>query len=131
MDAQYINLFKELSSAAATAAERVMELDKQHNDEQGLKTATLMRDDYAALLDKIKTADFSEKNLTRNEYAKLLTATYIVMNNMKDQIITLQKVIKGYETMLEPKLERILNETKTDNEALLLAQGLFSTVENN
>lgn len=33
MDKEYRNLFIELASAAAVAAERVMELDKKNNDE--------------------------------------------------------------------------------------------------
>lgn len=125
MDKEYRNLFIELASAAAVAAERVMELDKKNNDEQGLKTATLMRDDYNALLDKIKNDNFTDISLSRNEYAKLLTAALIVTNNLKDQIITMQKVIKGYETVVAPKLQRIINETATNDEALTLANELF------
>lgn len=125
MDKEYRNLFIELASAAAVAAERVMELDKKNNDEQGLKTATLMRDDYNALLDKIKNDNFTDISLSRNEYAKLLTAALIVTNNLKDQIITMQKVIKGYETVVAPKLQRIINETTTNDEALTLANELF------
>lgn len=84
-----------------------------------------MRDDYNALLDKIKNDNFTDISLSRNEYAKLLTAALIVTNNLKDQIITMQKVIKGYETVVAPKLQRIINETTTNDEALTLANELF------
>ena len=46
MDKRYVTLFKELAQATAASAETVMDYDREKGDENGLKTATIMRDDY-------------------------------------------------------------------------------------
>ena len=89
MDKSYINVFKELARAAEVAAEQVKEYDHNNGDTKGEETATIMRDDYAKLFDKIS----AEETLTKNDYAKLLTAAYIVSNNLRDRISNLKKAI--------------------------------------
>ena len=49
MDKKYVTLFKDLAQATAASAESVMDYDRSQNDEKGLKTATIMRDDYQKL----------------------------------------------------------------------------------
>ena len=120
MDKNYINLFIELTRATEVAAEQVMEYDKEKGDTKGFETAKLMRDDYAALHDKIKDKNF-DGNLTKNEYAKLLAGAYIVKNNLQDKMTALKKAIQGYETDLIPKLTTIVEQGKTDEEAQKLA----------
>lgn len=124
MTTNYINLFTTLAQAAETTAERLIELNKQKRDEKGAAVATTMREDYAALYDKLSA---NEKELTRAEYAKLLVAALIATNNLEDRIKQLQTAIEGYKVDAIPKLQRIIDETKTDEEALKLANEIFQT----
>ena len=123
MNKEYQNLFKELAHAVELLAEQVMEYDHSHNDDEGEKTAQIMRDDFAALTDKFNTEEVA---LERNDYIKLLTGVYIIINNLQDKITNLKKTIDGYQTNVGAKLQRIMNETKTDEEANTLANELFS-----
>lgn len=50
----------------------------------------------------------------------------VVNNNIKDQVAQKQKAIDGYEKDLIPKLNQIMNNTKTDEEAIKLAQEIFN-----
>ncbi len=122
MNKEYQNLFKELAHAVELLAEQVMEYDHNHNDDEGEKTAQIMRDDFAALTEKFN----AEVALERNDYIKLLTGVYIIINNLQDKITNLKKTIDGYQTNVGAKLQRIMNETKTDEEANTLANELFS-----
>lgn len=124
MTTNYINLFTTLAQAAETTAERLIELNKQKRDEKGAAVATTMREDYAALYDKLSA---NEKELTRAEYAKLLVAALIATNNLEDRIKQLQTAVEGYKVDAIPKLQRIIDETKTDEEALKLANEIFQT----
>lgn len=123
MNKEYQNLFKELAHAVELLAEQVMEYDHNHNDDEGEKTAQIMRDDFAALTEKF-SAD--EPALERIDYIKLLTGVYIIVNNLQDKITNLKKTIDGYQTNVGAKLQRIMNETKTDEEANNLAAELFN-----
>ena len=123
MKKEYLNLFKELAHAVELLAEQVMEYDHTNNDDSGEKTAQVMRDDFAALTQKFEA---EEVNLERNDYIKLLTGVYIIVNNLRDKITNLKKTIDGYQTDVGAKLQRIMNETKTDEEANTLANELFS-----
>jgi hypothetical protein len=100
-----------------------MEYDHSHNDDEGEKTAQIMRDDFAALTEKFNAEEVA---LERNDYIKLLTGVYIIINNLQDKITNLKKTIDGYQTNVGAKLQRIMNETKTDEEANTLANELFS-----
>ena len=117
MDKNYINLFKELTMAAETAAEQVMEYDHAKGLIKEEETAKMMRDDYAQLHDKIVNG----AALTKNDYSKLLAGAYIVAHNLRDRATALKKAIAGYETDLMPKLQAIVEGSKNDEEANKLA----------
>lgn len=125
MNNNYITLFKEIVHNCEILSEQVMELDKKNNDEKGLNTATIMRDDYANLYDRLKAEDFDPSTLTRNDYAKILAATYITMSNLEDKIKVLQKAVSGYKVDILPKLQRVVEETKTDEEVRELVEKIF------
>ena len=86
----------------------------------------MMRDDFAALHDKLGT----NEPLTKAEYAKLLVAAMIVANNIEDRIKSERKAIEGYKIDIIPKLSRINDETTTDEEAQKLADEIFKIQEN-
>ena len=58
MNNNYITLFREIAHNCEILSEQVMELDRKNNDEKGLNTATIMRNDYAKLYDRLKAEDF-------------------------------------------------------------------------
>jgi hypothetical protein len=122
MDKKYLQLFTELAHAVETLSEQVMEYDRQKNDEKGEQTAQSMRDDYAKLYDKLRGDNVV---LTRSEYAKLLVAAYIVVNNIEDRIKGGRKAIEGYKIDIIPKLSRINDETTNDADASTLAEEIF------
>jgi len=122
MDKKYLQLFTELAHAVETLSEQVMEYDRQKNDEKGEQTAQSMRDDYAKLYDKLRGDNVV---LTRSEYAKLLVAAYIVVNNIEDRIKGERKAIEGYKIDIIPKLSRINDETTNDTDASTLAEEIF------
>lgn len=124
MDKRYVELFKELAKATAVSAEQVMDYDRVKNDEEGLKTAQTMRDDYNALHDKI--SDGSE--LDKADFAKLLVGAMIIVNQIQDRLATLQKAMSGYQTDLIPKLNEII-EAETEDEVKKLAIEKFSIKE--
>jgi len=124
MDKRYVELFKELAKATAVSAEQVMDYDKAKNDEEGLKTAQTMRDDYNALHDKI--SDGSE--LDKTDFAKLLVGAMIIVNQIQDRIATLQKAMSGYQTDLIPKLNKII-EVETEDEVKKIAIKEFNIKE--
>ena len=122
MDKKYLQLFIELAHAVETLSEQVMEYDRQKNDEKGEQTAQSMRDDYAKLYDKLRSDNVV---LTKSEYAKLLVAAYIVVNNIEDRIKGERKAIEGYKIDIIPKLSRINDETTNDADASALAEEIF------
>lgn len=125
MDKKYLQLFTELTRAVEVLSEQVMDYDKAQNDEKGLETAEIMRDDFAALHDKLGT----NEPLTKAEYAKLLVAAMIVANNIEDRIKSERKAIEGYKIDIIPKLSRINDETTNDEEAIKLAEEIFKISE--
>lgn len=125
MNNNYITLFREITHNCEILSEQVMELDRKNNDEKGLNTATIMRNDYAKLYDRLKAEDFDPSTLTRDDYIKFLAATYITMNNLEDKIQVLQKAVSGYKVDILPKLQRVVEETKTDEEVRELVEKIF------
>lgn len=124
MDKRYIELFKELSKATAIAAEQVMDYDKSKEDEKGLETATIMRDDFQELSDRIEEA--KDKYVPNQaDLAKLLVGAMILSNNLKDKIAALRKAVSGYEQDLIPKLKEIVETATTDEEAQTMANEKF------
>lgn len=81
-----------------------------------------MRQDFAALGDKLADANYQ---ITLKDYAKLLVAAYIIKGNLETRIKNEQIALSGYENDLMPKLNRIMSEAKTDEEATKLANEIF------
>ena len=131
MDKSYIKLFTEIVHTTEILAERVMELNHTQNDTKGEATAKTMRDDFSKLYDKMRDEKFDFNSLTKAEYAKLLVGTLIVVNNIEDRITGEKKALNGYKTGVIPKLQRIVDECKTDEEAITLAMELFKIDESN
>ena len=104
-----------------------MELDHQQNNADGEKAAMKMRDDFAALRDKLVS---EECVLTKEEYVELTVATYIASNQIQNRISELRKALKGYNEKILPKLNRILDETKNDEEAKKLADEILIFEDN-
>ena len=121
MNDKYITLFKELAQTNATTAETVMEFNRSNNDEEGLKTATMMRDDFQNLASKID----ENYQFTKNDIAKLTVASMIVTNQIKDKIDTLKSALAGYQTDLIPKLQEILEKAEDDEAVMKLAEEKF------
>ena len=126
MDKQYIELFKELARSAAVSAEQVMDYDHEQNDEKGFETAKLMRDDYEALYDRL-TDDYI---LTKDDAAKLLVSVMVQLNNIQSRVTALRKAITGYQTDIIPKLQEIIDNAKSDEDATKIAEEKF-VIENN
>lgn len=109
---QYITLFKEVSNMASILAEQVMDYNKEHNDDTGYKTASLMHNDYIELYNKLSDSNCEPLSLTKNEYIKLLAATMIVVSNIEERIKAQQKTVEGYKTILIPKLDALISNNK-------------------
>jgi len=130
MDKKYITLFKDLAQATAASAESVMDYDRSQNDEKGLQTATMMRNDYQKLVDIITDAGDSYAP-NKDEIAKLLAGAMIQVNQIQDRINNLKKAMVGFQTHTIPKLQKILEEAKDDNEARNMANLSFILENNN
>ena len=128
MDKKYIELFKELARATAVAAEQVMDYDKEKKDDKGFDTAKMMRDDFEALYEKISAETF-DGELTKAEYAKMLVGCYVIVGNLQDRIVALQKAVAGYQTDIVPKLSKII-EADSEEAAQTLAKELLVISEN-
>ena len=121
MNNKYITLFQELAQTTATTAETVMEFNRSNNDEEGVKTATMMRDDFQDLASKID----ENYQFTKNDIAKLTVASMIVTNQIKDKIDALKTALAGYQTDLIPKLQEILEQAEDDEAVMKLAEEKF------
>ena len=129
MDKTYVTLFTELAHATEVLSEKVLEVNKKKNDERGINAAETMRRDYAGLYDQMRAKDFDPSTLGRKEYAKFLVGAIIMAQQLDRQITTLKTSLQGYKIDVIPKLERIVNETKTDEESQALASELFQIKE--
>ncbi len=125
MDNKYISLFSELTKTNIMFAEQVEKYDRQLNDEKGANNAQLMREDFMLLDNRITDGS----TLQKNDYVKLLVCALTVSNSLLEKIKTYQTTLQGYKTDLIPKLQRIVEETSTDEEAQNLANELFETLE--
>lgn len=129
MDKKYIQLFKELCKTMTLLAEQVMDYNHSQKDNKGEETAQIMRDDYQKLYDRIEAKDFDSNSLQRADFAKLLVGAVVVMQNLEEQVKQRQKAIQGYKIDLIPKLEKVVNETETTEEALEKAKEIFQISE--
>ena len=127
MDKRYITLFKELAQATAVSAEQVMEYDRGKGDEKGLETATIMRDDYQALVDSITSAD-ENYQLNKADAARLLVGAMIQVNQLQDRINNLKKAMSGYQADVIPKLQEIV-DLENDDDVAKVANEKFIILE--
>lgn len=125
MNEKYLNLLKEVAHTVPIFAEQVMDLDREKNDEKGFKTAETMRDDYQQLYDRINASDFKVETLTKADYAKFLVGAFIISRNLEDRIKMQRTALNGYKIDLIPKLDRIVNEANSTEEAQALANEIF------
>ena len=126
MDKKYITLFKELAQATAASAEQVMDYDREKGDEEGLKTATIMRDDYQDLVGRI---DVTEYVISKSDAAKLLVGAMIQANQLQDRISNLKKALTGYQTDIIPKLQAVV-DAENDEVAVKIAEEKFIIEDN-
>ena len=126
MDKKYVELFQQLAQATAVAAEQVMDYDKSQNDEEGFKTAEIMRNDYNNLQDRL-SEDYA---LTKDDASKLLVGIMIQLNQMQDRMTILRKAVTGYQTDLIPKLEEIIEHAEDDIAAAKMANEKFIIEDN-
>ena len=122
MDKRYVTLFKELAQATAASAETVMDYDREKGDENGLKTATIMRDDFQDLVSRI---DVTEYVLSKSDAAKLLIAATVMANQLQGRINNMKNALAGYQTDILPKLQDIIDNAKDDDEAKSMAEEKF------
>ena len=125
MDSVYKQLFTEIAHAVEVTAEQVLELDIKKNDTNGQNAARVMREDYSKLYDRLRSDSFKEEQLERADYAKLLVGAFIVAKNLEQRIEQEKKALEGWKLDTIPKLDRIVNETKTTEEAQNLAKEIF------
>lgn len=129
MHSKYIELFKEIAHTTEVLAEQVMNFNHEKKDEKAEQTAQSMRDDYIKLYDKMRANDFKSKSLTKSDYARLLVGVLIIVNNLESRISNEQKAVKSYKEEIIARLERVVNECKTDEESQKLAEELFTINE--
>lgn len=130
MHSKYIELFKEIAKATSISAEQVMDYDKQKDDAKGYEAAETLHKDFIELYDKIRDKNF-DGQLAREDFARLLVGTLIIMNQLNDRITALKKAMTGYQTDVMPKLQDIVDNTKTNEEAMAMAEEKFSIKEEN
>ena len=124
MDKKYVELLKELAKSSAESAEVVMDYNRQKNDETGLKTATIMRDDFQNLSDLIIAAgDNYAPN--KDEARKLLVCALIMANQLQSRLENMKRALNGYQTDLIPKLQDIVDNAKDDEAAKQMANEKF------
>lgn len=126
MHEKYLALFREIARATSVLAERVMDYDKEKNDEKGFQTAQQMRDDYLDLVDKLQN---DLPNLERVDFARLLIGAVVVTQNMETEIKAREKAMQGYKIDIIPKLERVVNESEETEDAKKLAEEVFNIQE--
>lgn len=124
MNERYIKLFTEIARATSVLSEQVMEYDRTKPDEKGEQTAQIMRDDFTRLYDKISKGE----SLSRADFAKLLVGSYISLRNLEDRVEAMKSAIDGYNDVM-PKLDKVINDSTNDEEALKLAEELFQITE--
>lgn len=85
-----------------------------------------MRQDYANLGDRIKSDDFQLDMLVKQDYLKLLAASYMITNNLLDKITSLKKAVNYYKTFLNAKLERVVNESNDEESLKIIVNEVFA-----
>lgn len=127
MDKKYLTLFKDLAQATAASAEQVMDYDREKDDAKGLATATVMRDDYQDLTDRLSSDDYI---ISKSDAAKLLVGAMIQMNQLQDRIANLKKAMTGYQTDVMPKLQALVDAAEDVDVAKLADEKFIIENEN-
>ena len=123
MDKKYIELFKNLAQTTAATAETVMDYDHQKDDQKGLETATIMRDDYQALAESLDNLK-EDYEINKVDAARLLVAAMIQINQIQSRINNLKQAMVGYQTDVIPKLQEVV-DASDDEAASKLANEKF------
>jgi hypothetical protein len=126
MNKDYLKLFLELSHSIEAITEKAIEEEKEAKDDKAFKAAISMRKIYMELTNKLQSKN---PTLDRSDYGALLIGAGIMLKNLEEKKAVLDKAISGYKIMLLPKLNRILNETNNDVDAVKLAEKLFSSID--
>ena len=129
MDNRYVKLFTQIAQSIEVIAEQAMEMNHANNDQKGEETAEKMREMYTELHDRMKIENFDSKTLSKADYARILVGATIAAQGIENRIKTEQKALEGYKIDTIPKLSRIMDEAKNDEEARKLAEELF-TIKN-
>ena len=102
-----------------------MDYDRQKGDENGLESATTMRNNFQELADRIEEGF----TLNKEDAAKLAIGATIQINQLVDRMEKLKKAKVGYETDILPKLQAVL-EAENDEAATKIAEEKF-IIDNN
>lgn len=86
MDAKFIELFRQIAHSTSLLANRVSKSEYKNKTESSDKAATIIRDDYNELYQRLNDENFDSSTLTRQDYAKLLVGTSILVGNIENQI---------------------------------------------
>ena len=107
-----------------------MEYDRQQNDEKGLEAATKMRDDYQELAFAIAEAgdDYVPNNY---QAAQLLIGATVHVTQLQNQINSLKKALTGYQTIVIPALQEIVDKADSNEMAHTLVNEKFVIFEDN
>ena len=127
MNDTYKTLFKEIVHAVELTAEQALEYEEKTGNAQGSHAASVMRADYSELYDKMREPDFDFNTLGKKDFAKILVGAIIVTQNLEQRIANEKKALQGYKIDTIPKLDRIVNETETDEECRELINRIFET----
>ena len=125
MDKKYNQLFTLITQVVSDIAEQVMTAHKGDEDPTQYNAATTMYTDYLALNKKLKEI----QPLTKPDYARLLIGSVMVITQLESRIKNDEAALTEYKEDLLPKLGEI-NEADTEEEAIKLAEELFSISDN-
>lgn len=110
VNSQYIELFGAICQNCEVSIEKTLDFDENKKDAEQTKKIIAMRDDIAALHDKLS----NRKPLEQKDWTKLyvcaLTSKLTIQNNIK----TWEKVLNAYDNDLLPKLSNVVEAKATD-----------------
>lgn len=123
MDAKYVKLFTEIARTISVLSESVMDYNKGQNDDKAYEASETMRNEYTNLWHKLE--DNPDAKLSRAEYAKTYIGALIIVEQIESRIKKDKIALDGYKADLIPKLEQVVNQTKSDIDAAKLGEKIF------
>lgn len=123
MNKKYQELFSLVARSVANTAEQVMENNEKIENQTGIDSAKIMRDDFLNLYYKLQ----EEAPLNKADYSRLLIGTIIVAKQLQIRLETQKNALTGYTIDVIPKLDRI-NNTNDEEAACSLAAELFNNI---